>query len=107
MHAGYSLGVVGGGNTGVGGIFFVMEECVFYVQCVGSKNMQEILSTDIASWNTVWSKSLFLFVAGAHTNSCIDVASHYNLCVGADGAEHGIKCCAELVVMLVLTWKVY
>jgi hypothetical protein len=107
MHAGDSLGVVGGGNTGVGGIFFLMEECVFYAQCVGSKNMQEILSVDIVLQNTIWSKSLFLFVAGAHTDSCIDVPSHYNLCVEADDAEHGIKYCAELVVALVLTWKVY
>jgi hypothetical protein len=51
--------------------------------------MQEILSADIVSRNTVWSKTLFLFVAGAHTDSCIDVASHYNLCVGADHCMQG------------------
>jgi hypothetical protein len=42
MHAGDSMGIVGGGKTGVCGIFLgpVVEEGVFHSQSVGCKNME-------------------------------------------------------------------
>ncbi len=90
VHAWDSVGMVGGGEAS---IFVVpmMEKSVLDTQGVGSKNLEKIFSASIALHNTVWSKDCLLFVAGAHSNSCVDVASHHDLCVWVDGAENGIK----------------
>ncbi len=93
VHAWDSVGMVGGGEASIGSVFVVpmMEKSVLNTQGVGSNNLEKIFSLSIASRNIVWSKDLLLFVAGAHSNSCVDVTSHHDLCVWVDGAENGIK----------------
>ncbi len=93
MHSGNSVGMVGGGETGVCGMFLglVVEEGVFHSQSVGCKNMEKVIASNIASFNAIWSQYLFVFVAGTHANPCINVTAHYNLCVWVNGAEHGVK----------------
>jgi hypothetical protein len=92
VHAWDSVGMVSGGEASIGSIFTMpmMEKSVLDTQGVGSENLEKIFSTSIASRNTVWSKDLLLFVTGAHSNSCVDVASHHDLCAWVDGAENGI-----------------
>jgi hypothetical protein len=93
VHAWDSVGMVGGGEASIGSVFVMpmMEKSVLDMQGVGSKKLEKIFSVSIALRNTVWSKDLFLFVAGAHSNSCVDIASHHDLCVWVDGAENGIE----------------
>ncbi len=93
MYAGNSMGMVGGEKTGVCGIFLnpVVEEGIFYSQSVGCKNMEEFITSNIASYNDVWSQYFFVFIAGTHTNPFINVTAHYNLCVWVNGSEHGVK----------------
>jgi hypothetical protein len=87
------MGMVGGGKTGVGGTFLglVVEEGVFHLQSVCCKIMEKVIASNIVSFDAVWSQHFFVFVAGTHSNPCINVTAHYNLCVWVDGAEHGIK----------------
>ncbi len=83
MHGGDSMGMVGGGKTSVCSIFLgpVVEEGVFHSQSAGCKNMEEVIASNIASFDAVWSQYFFVFVAGMHINPCINVTTHYNLCV--------------------------
>jgi hypothetical protein len=108
MHAGKSVWVVGSGETGVSSILvrLVMKECVFYLQGVSSRNMEQVLATRIAPCNAVWSKCLLVLIAGAHANSCIYVTTHNNLCAGADDTNHRIKKCTELVMSLIFAREV-
>jgi hypothetical protein len=87
------MGMVGGGKTGVCGIFLgpVVEEDVFHSQSVGCKNMEKVITSNIALFNSIWSQDFFVFVTGTHSNPCINVTAHYNLCVWFNGAEHGVK----------------
>jgi hypothetical protein len=93
VHAWDSMGMVGGGEASMGSVFVVQmtEKRVLNTQGVGSKNLEKIFSASIVLRNTVWSKDLLLFITGVHSNSCVDVASHHDLCVWVDGAENGIK----------------
>ncbi len=92
MYAGNSMGMVGGGKTGVGGIFLgpVAEEGISHLQSVGCKNMEKVIASNIALLDAIWSQHFFVFVAGTHSNPCINITAP-NLCVWVDGAEHGIK----------------
>jgi hypothetical protein len=93
MHAGNSMGMMGGGKTGVRGIFLrpVVEESVLHLQSVGCKNMEKVTASNIASCNAIWTQYFFVFVVGTHINSCVNVTTHDNLCVWVNGAEHGVK----------------
>jgi hypothetical protein len=66
--------MVGGGKTSVCGIFFrpVVEESVFHLQSVGCKSMEEVVASNIALCNAVWSQYFFVFAAGTHTNPTIN-----------------------------------
>ncbi len=83
-----------------------MKECVFYLQGVSSKNMEQVLAMRIAPCNAVWSKCLLVLIAGAYANSCIYVATHNDLCAGADDTKHRIKKCTELVMSLIFAGEV-
>ena len=81
------------GETGVGDIIFrvVLEEGVLHSQFVGSEDLEEIFTARIASLDTMWSESFFVFFAVSDTNPCVDVTTQYYLSGGADGAYHGVK----------------
>jgi hypothetical protein len=93
MHARNSMGMMDGGKTGVCGIFLrpVVEESVLHLQIVDCKNMEKVIASNIASCNAMWTQYFFVFVAGTHTNPCINVTAQDNLCVWVNGAKHGVK----------------
>ncbi len=92
MHAGDSVGVVGGGEAGASSIFLgpMVEEGVLCSQGVGYENREEVVTTTIASLNSIWSEYFFVFVTGTHTNLYVDVTTNYDLCVWIVGTEQRV-----------------
>jgi hypothetical protein len=80
VHAWDSVGMVGGGKASIGSVFIVpmMEKSVLDTQGVGSENLEKVFSVSIALCNTIWSKDLLLFIAGAHSNSPPDAFCRYS-----------------------------
>jgi hypothetical protein len=76
MHTWYCTWMVRSGKAGVGDVIFgaVLKEGVFYLQFVRSKNLEEIFTARIASWDAVRSKCFLVFVAVSYTNPRIDVS---------------------------------
>ncbi len=76
MHAGKSAWVVDSGETGVSSIFvrLVMKECVFYLQGVSSKNMEQVLTMRIAPCDAVWSKCVLGLQANLKETSVVKIA---------------------------------
>ena len=64
------------GKAGVGDVIFgaVVKEGVLYSQLVRSKNLEEIFTARVASWDAVRSKCFLVFVAVSDTNPRIDVS---------------------------------
>ncbi len=65
------------GETSVGDIIFgaVVKEGVLYPQFVRSKNLEEIFTTRVASWDAMRSKCFLVFVAVSDADPRIDVSS--------------------------------
>ena len=76
MHTWYSAWMVRCGKAGVGDVIFgvVLKEGVFYLQFVRSKNLEEIFTGRVASWDAVRSKCFLVFVAVSDTDPRIDVS---------------------------------
>ena len=108
MHAWHAAWVMSHGKTGVGDIILraVLEEGVLHSQFVGSEDLEEIFTARIASLDTMWSESFFVFFAVSDTNPCVDVTTQYYLSGGADGAYHGVKESTELIMSLVVAGEV-
>ncbi len=76
------------------------------MQGVSSKNMEQVRATCIVPCNAMWSKCLLVLIAGVYAKSRIYVATHNNLCAGADDTKHRIKKCTELVMSSIFAGEV-
>ena len=78
------------GNTGVGDILLcaMVEEGVFDLQVVGSKDLEKVFSSCIVSQYSLRTKNLLVFITGAYTYSCIDVTTNDNLFIWVNCIEY-------------------
>ncbi len=77
------------GNTGVGDILLrTMVEGVFDLLVMGSKDLEKIFSSCIASQYSVRTKNLLVFIAGMYSYLCNDVTADDNLCIWVTCIEH-------------------
>ncbi len=78
------------GTTGVGDILLhaIVEEGVFDSWVVGSKDLEKVFFLCIASWYSVRTKNLVVFITGVYTYSCIDVTTNDNLFIWVNCIEY-------------------
>jgi hypothetical protein len=55
---------------------------------MGSKDLEQIFSSCIASWYSVRTKNLLVFITGVYSYLCIDVTTNDNLCIWVNCIEH-------------------
>jgi hypothetical protein len=87
LHAGNYVRMMFCGDASICGVilFLVIKEGVFNLQFVSHKDMDQILASGITSWDSIRSKHLCMFLAGACAYSCIDVSANDDLCIRVDG----------------------
>jgi hypothetical protein len=75
------------GDTSIRGVILlsVIKEGVFNLQFVSRKDMDQILASGITLCDSIRSKHLRMFLAGAYAYLCIDVSTDDDLCICVDG----------------------
>jgi hypothetical protein len=75
------------GDASIRGVILlsVIKEGVINLQFVSRKDMDQILASGITWWDSIWSKHLRMFLAGAYAYLCIDVSANDDLCIRVDG----------------------
>ena len=87
VHAWYPMWIMNSEDAGVCGIVFLtmLEKSVFDTQFVTCYNMKQVFTSGVASWDTMWSKYLHVFLASARAYPCVGFTTHDNICIYIDG----------------------
>jgi hypothetical protein len=98
MHAWDSLGVEGGWDDRVDGIFFlvVLVGCVINTHLMSTKDVQEIFASFVAPVKSMWANHAGMLFTGPDTYAGIDIWANHNHCIGVDGVQHGVEGGTEL-----------